>query len=114
MKRNAWSDREVQILKEAYPVVGIKGAMKLLEGRSFDAIRTKAQELGVQTSKDARRYLAREASIRANKQIKERKLLEAQKAVSFPEYDQASDIFQVGFRIACKLGVLNKYARKSK
>ena len=114
MKRNAWSDREVQILKESYPVVGIKGSMKLLEGRSFNSIRTKAQEIGVQTSKDARRYLAREASIRAQKQIKERKLLEAQKAVSFPEYEQASDIFQVGFRIARKLGVLNKYARKSK
>lgn len=110
MKRKLWSDKEVSILKEQYPVIGIKGVAELLPGRSENSVRTKAQELRVQTSREARAHLAIEAAKRANEEIRQRKLLEELKAASFPEYEQACSIFQVGFRVARDIGVIHEFA----
>jgi hypothetical protein len=42
-----WTSREITLLKKQYPKKSLKELMKLLPGRCYDGIRTKARRLGL-------------------------------------------------------------------
>ena len=60
--KNAWSDNEIDILRKLYPDDDFQLMIKMLPGRSINAIKAKACELGILRR---RNYLRKEKKYQA-------------------------------------------------
>lgn len=103
--RGFWEPHEIEILRKFYPNGGPEAVKEKLPHRALTAISEKCHQLGIRISAEETRRRMAAAALR-NMNIKK-----AQEGDITPaEYLQASDIFQVGYRIAQKLGVVHEYA----
>lgn len=102
--RGYWEPHEIEILRKVYPTGGSHGVKELLPGRGLSAISEKCHQLGITKCPQLTARLRSEAS-------KAAAALKHKQENPVPgEYLQAADIFQVGYRIAEKLGVVHEYA----
>lgn len=103
--RGYWEPHEVEILRTVYPTGGPEAVKEKLPHRNVSAISEKCHQLGIYISEETTARRRAEAAARTMNMKKA-----AEGDVTPPEYLQASDIFQVGYRIAQKLGVFHEYA----
>ena len=109
----AWSAEDDALLKRVYPTEGPDGVLKHLEGRSEIAVKSRAKYLNVRLTREAlgARRTKHLAELRqAGLLVVKPKKPEADAETLPPEYIQAADIFQVGYRVAEKLGVVHEFA----
>lgn len=103
--RNAWTPSEIEILKSVYPSGGPEAVHEILPNRAIGAIREKCHQLGIRINPEE---TARRVAETQRRLMNMRKSVEAD--VTPPEYLQASDIFQVGYRVAKDMGVVHEFA----
>lgn len=102
--RGFWEPHEIEILRNVYPTGGAYGVKELLPERGLSAITEKCHQLGITKDPELTARLRSEAA-------KAAAALKKKQEDPVPgEYLQAADIFQVGYRIAEKLGVVHEYA----
>ena len=103
--RGFWEPHEVEILRTVYPSGGPEAVQEKLPKRALTAITEKSHQLGIYMNADL---------ITKRRAVAQRKLMNMKKSqegdITPPEYLQASDIFQVGYRVAEKLGVVHEFA----
>ena len=103
--RGFWEPHEIEVLRAVYPTAGAEGVKEKLPHRNLSAISEKCHQLGICISPE---LTAKRRAAAAAKGMKTKILQEGD--ITPPEYLQASDIFQVGYRVATKLGVFHEYA----
>lgn len=108
-----WTDKEKQIIIDMYPELGPHGCVSMLPGRDAIAIRDKARKMRVRMSDEAKSKLRSQQVYAPRNPGGYRKPEPKEVKVEQPEYLQASDIFQVGFRFARSLGVLSTYMQEA-
>lgn len=104
----SWTQDEEDILLKYYPTKGADATAKLLPGRTALAVNARAKRLHIAIDPERKsavwskhaRYLHDSGLIGSK----------AQPEALPPEYIQASDIFQVGFRVARDMGVIHEFA----
>ena len=50
-KRQLWTEKEIELLKETYPITTWKGICEYFPNRKFDGIEWKALQLGLRKEK---------------------------------------------------------------
>ena len=106
--KNEWTPEEIKTLREVYPA-GVQQAMKAIPTRSRDAIIGKANLLHIFVM-DKRYSLGSRKGKSGRDSQSQRKAAEEIMWKPQPEYIQAADIFQVGYRVANVMGVVHEYA----
>lgn len=109
-KGSAWSAEDDEMLRRIYPTEGPDGVFKRLEGRSLTAIKSRAKYLSVKLTREAlgARRTQHLVALRNKGQLAQPKKVDVEPLPQ--EYIQAVDIFQVGYRVAEKLGVVHEFA----
>lgn len=109
-KGAAWTAEDDAMLRRVYPTEGPDGVMKLTEGRTLTAIKSRAKYLNVKLTREAlgARRTQHLVAMRQSGALVPVKKTETEPIPQ--EYIQAADIFQVGFRIARDMGVVHEFA----
>jgi hypothetical protein len=103
--RGYWEPHEIEVLRQVYPMGGPEAVKEKLPHRNLSAISEKCHTLGIYISEEVSAQRRAEAARRTMNMKKA-----ADGDVTPPEYLQAADIFQVGYRIAKDMGVVHEYA----
>ena len=102
-QHSAWTKEEVEILRRLYPEGGVEACMEVIKNHPPSGIINKANRMKITLSKEKK-------SERVRKGLKGLTSTRPEPPAPLPdEYIQASDIFQVGFRVARGAGVLDQY-----
>lgn len=109
-KGAAWTAEDDEILRRLYPTEGPDGVAKFVFGRSMTAIKSRAKYLNVTLTREAlgKRRAQHLIAMRESGVVSPPKKAEPEPLPD--EYIQASDIFQVGYRIARGMGVVHEFA----
>jgi hypothetical protein len=103
--RGFWEPHEIEILRQVYPTGGPEAVKEKLPHRNLSAIAEKCHQLAIYINEETTARRRAEAAARTMNMKK------AQEGdITPPEYLQAADIFQVGYRIARDMGVVHEYA----
>lgn len=104
-----WTPEEDAILRRVYPVEGVEGAMRLIPQRTRIAIFSRVKSLSIKL--DPKTLGVRRTRHLRDMHQEGRLTAPGQGGPELPpEYIQAADIFQVGFRVARDLGVIHEFA----